>query len=175
MKYRILAVALIACLLLCGCGAKEPAATEPVKAPGGEPVPEEITEPVEQKEPVSAEDLTVENAPITLAQLQGDWHLDGDYTEKTTGMSLEDFYGALWEEENILNFAEDGTTYYIAGICYGNGKYRVTENGILVEYAGEEDEDDAGFNLLTVERGDVLRIGMDQYGDGNLVWWVKTA
>ena len=112
-----------------------------------------------------------ENAAATLQEVTGDWHLDGDYTQEKSGMSLEDFYGAVWQDENILQFRQDGTMYYKAGMCYGNGKYRITERGIRVEFAGEEDEDDAGFTLLILERDDGLRIGMDQYGDGTYVYW----
>ena len=144
MKYRILTLALALCLVLVGCGKAEP------KGP-----------------------TVAENAPISLEELLGDWHLDGEYTQEKTGKTLEDIYGALWEEEDILQFSEDGRMYYKAGICYGNGTYNVTEKGVMVEFAGDEDEDDAGYNLLLVERSDKLRIVMDQYGDGTDVYWVK--
>lgn len=141
MKFRVLVLALAACLLLGACGAKET--------------------------------IQEENAVASLEELKGQWELDEEYTLEKTGMSLEDFYGALWEEEDILELKADGTVRYKAGICYGNGTYRITDQGIRVEFAGDEDEDDAGTTLLIVERGDELRIGMDQYGDGNYVYWEK--
>ena len=170
MKVRILILTLVACLLLCSCGAKESApATEPATTPSTEPATEPATQPATKPTlPPS-----VENGPISMEELLGEWHLDGEYTKEKTGMTLEDFYGALWEDEEFLKFDEDGTTRYRAGICYGNGVYSITEKGVMMAYAGDEDEDDAGFNLLIVDRGDVLRIGMDQYGDGNYVYWEK--
>ena len=170
MKVRMLFVVLVMGLLLCSCGTKETAPeTEPATVPVTEPAADAITESVPESEPVPS----VENGPISAEELLGVWHLDGDYTKEKTGKTLEDIYGALWEEEDVLEFSADGTMYYKAGICYGNGIYSITERGVLAEYAGEEDEDDAGFNLLIVERSDVLRIGMDQYGDGTYVYWVK--
>ena len=145
MRYRILALLLAACLVFCGCGQTM-----------------ETTDTAE-----------TENGVVAKSELVGQWHLDGAYTQEKSGMSLEDFYGAVWEDENILQFEEDGSMYYKAGICYGSGKYTVTEKGVRVEFAGEEDEDDAGFTLLIVDKTDVLRIGMDQYGDGNYVYWIK--
>ena len=174
MNVRILILTLVACLLLCSCGTKESApATEPATTPATEPATAPSTEPATAPSTKPTLAPSVENGPISMEELLGEWHLDGDYTKEKSGMSLEDFYGALWEEEEFLQFNEDGTVRYKAGICYGNGVFSITENGVMVAYAGDEDEDDAGFNLLTVEQGDVLRIGMDQYGDGNYVYWVK--
>lgn len=144
MKFRILALILALCLVLVGCGEAEP------KGPTVE-----------------------ENAPISLEELLGEWHLDGEYTQEKTGKTLEDIYGALWTEEDIMKFSADATVYYKAGNCFGNGVYSVLERGVMVEFAGDEDEDDVGFNLLLVERSDKLRIAMDQYGDGGYVYWVK--
>ena len=140
----IFALVLALCLVLIGCGKAE-----------------------------TAGPAVAENAPITLEELLGDWRLDGAYTQEKTGKTLEDIYGALWQEEDIMRFSADASMYYKAGICYGNGTYSLTEKGVMVVYAGDEDEDDAGFNLLLVDRGDKLRIAMDQYGDGSYVYWVK--
>ena len=94
-------------------------------------------------------------------------------THREHPASIQELSEALWQEEDIMRFSADASMYYKAGICYGNGTYSLTEKGVMVVYAGDEDEDDAGFNLLLVDRGDKLRIAMDQYGDGSYVYWVK--
>ena len=176
MKHRILVLLVAASLVLGGCGLfsaevtrpTEPA-TEPVQqAPATEPTAEPTTEP--STEP-STEPPT-EPDGITEDDLIGSWKIDSQYTVDQGGMSPRDLYGSAIGNGEGMTFYGDGEFEYFAGACYGEGHYSLNGNEIHLTLAKGDPQ--LKNNTLVIREGDVLRIGMDQYGDGNLVWWAKS-
>ena len=174
MKYRWFIFALAACLLLGGCGlfsaevtrptepsqpAEQTPATQPTTAPATVPATEPTTAPTT---------LPVEDLPEIA--IVGQWNMDSQYTVEQ-GVSVRDIYGTSIRNGEGMTFYGDGTFSYYAGACYGEGTYALDGDRIRIKLTKGDPTLDGP---LVIEQTDVLRIGMDQYGDGNLVWWVKT-
>ena len=174
MKKSILISVLAACLALGGCGlfsAEVTRPTEPaqpvVQTPDTQPATEPTTEPTMEPttEPTTA---PVEDLPEVA--VAGQWNIDSIYTMEQ-GVSVRDIYGTSIRNGEGMTFYGDGTFTYYAGACHGEGTYALDGDSIRIKLTKG---DPALDGPLVIEQGDVLRIGMDQYGDGALVWWVKT-
>ena len=177
MKQKILVLSVAACLLLGGCGlfsAEVTRPTEPPRPVQEQPETEPITQPV--TEPTTApatEPVTEPVEDVAELDIVGQWNIDSQYTVETSGVSPRDLYGTAIRDGEGMTFNGDGTFTYFAGACYGEGRFALNGNEVRVSLT--KGDPALENNVLVVEEGDVLRIGMDQYGDGVLVWWVKTA
>ena len=105
-------------------------------------------------------------------QLIGTWKIDSQYTVAQGGMSPREVYGSAIQNGEAMVFYGDGEFEYFAGACHGEGHY--VHNGNEIRITLTKGEPELSNNILLIREGDVLRIGMDQYGDGNLIWWVKS-
>ena len=177
MKKSVIAAAVAACLVLSGCNlfsAEVTRPTEPAQvqqapettAPTTQPVTEPATEPSTEPATEPAED-------VVEIDVVGQWNIDSQYTVDAGGISPRDLYGTAIRNGEGMTFSGDGSFAYFAGACYGEGRF--TLNGTEIRVTLTEGDPTLENNVLVIREEDVLRIGMDQYGDGNLVWWVKTA
>ena len=175
MKYPVFVFVLAVCLVLSGCNLfsaevtrptqppqpvqqapQTQPTTQPTTAPTTEPATEPTTEPVED---------------LPELAIVGQWNMDSLYTTQQ-GVSIRDIYGTAIRNGEGMTFYGDGTFTYYAGACYGEGTYALDGDQIRVKLTKGDPQLDTP---LVIEETDVLRIGMDQYGDGNLIWWTKTA
>lgn len=70
-----------------------------------------------------------------------------------------------------MTFNADGSFSYYVAWCYGNGTFEVSDGSIIVNLS---DGDPISIEF-TVTTDGVIRIGVDQYLDGKLVFWVKNS
>lgn len=133
------------------------------------------SESIDKEKPISAiheNEITPEinNMLITKQELIGDWEVDTDYTMNYNKMSMWDFYGTSFSHGgNKMTFNSNGTFSYYVAWCYGYGVFDVKEGSIILNLSdGDPDSIE-----LTVTSDEVIRIGLDQYLDGKLVFWVK--
>lgn len=111
------------------------------------------------------------NSTITEQELIGEWVIDSEYTMEITGKSMKDLYGSAYKYGNGMTFSSDGIFEYYAGFCYGKGTYNINGEKVVVNIT--EGESGLGEQKLLVIKDGVTRIAMDQYQDGDLVFWVK--
>lgn len=129
-------------------------------------------EPTEEPEPDPTDPPAAETGGITVEELLGEWVVDTDYTKNVTGMSMWDMYGSSFSDGgNKMTFRSDGSCQYYVAWCYGNGSFAL-QNGEIVLNLSDGDPL-TGTVRLKITKDGVLRIGLDQYGDGNLVFWRK--
>ena len=173
MKQCLLAVALAVCLVLGGCGLFSAEVTRPTQppqpvqqTPATQPATQPTTEPTTQP---TTEPTTVPVEDLPEVAVVGQWKMDSLYTTEQ-GVSIRDLYGTAIREGEGMTFYGDGTFSYFAGACHGEGTYALDGDRIRVKLTKGDPTLDTP---LVIQNGDVLRIGMDQYGDGNLVWWIK--
>ena len=175
MKFKWLILTLMVCMLLSGCSLFTAEVTRPTEppmqqAPATEPATQPTTEPTTEPatEPTTAPTQPVED--VAELDVLGQWNIDSRYTVDKGGISPLELYGSAIREGEGMTFSGDGTFTYYAGTCYGEGTFSINGNEIRVTlHKGEPTLEN---NVLVVEDG---RIAMDQYGDGNLVWWARTA
>lgn len=174
MKNTWLILVLAACMVLGGCGlfsaevtrpteSPQPVRQSPETQPTAAPTTEPTTQPTTQPTTVPVEDLPE-------VAIVGQWRMDSLYTTEQ-GVSIRDIYGTAIREGEGMTFYGDGTFSYYAGACHGEGTYALDGEEIRVELSKG---DPTLESPLVIQNGDVLRIGMDQYGDGQLIWWTKT-
>ena len=173
MKKYLFAAALAICFGLGGCGLFSAEVTRPTEPP--QPVQQTpATQPTEAPttEPTTApttEPTTVPVEDLPEVAVVGQWKIDSLYTVEQ-GVIPRDLYGSSLREGEGMTFYGDGTFSYYAGTCYGEGTYALDGDRIRIKLTKGDPMLD---NPLVIENGDTLRIGLDQYSDGQLVWWTK--
>lgn len=110
---------------------------------------------------------------ITEGDLLGEWVVDEEYTMAFNDMSMWDLYGTSFSDSgNKMTFASDGSFSYYVAWCYGNGSFELRSGEIAVNL--DDAEPIQGAMRLKVMTDGVTRIALDQYGDGSLVFWVRS-
>ena len=186
MKKLTLSLALVTALVLGGCSLFEAEVTRPVEPAPTETVVEAPTAAPTTEPPTTAPTTEPTTAPsteppttipveeyLTESKIMGTWSLDAEYTLQKSGVSPRDLYGSAISYGAGMTFSGDGTFSYYAGSCYGEGRF--TMNGKELRVTLSKGDPDLENNVLLVDEGDVLRIGLDQYGDGTIIWWTKNA
>lgn len=112
----------------------------------------------------------IKNESVTKQELIGEWEIDTDYTMDYSNMSMWDFYGSSFSDGgNKMIFNSDGSFSYYVAWCYGNGTFDVQDGSIILNLS---DGDPSSIELTVTSDGEI-RIGLDQYLDGKLVFWTK--
>lgn len=115
---------------------------------------------------------TLETVSVTEEDILGEWVIDTEYTAAYSNVSMWDIYGSSFSGgENKMTFGADGAYQYYVGWCYGNGTFQI-ENGEIIAQLTDGDPIQGTLKLMVMKDG-VLRIALDQYEDGTLVFWTK--
>ena len=110
---------------------------------------------------------------ISEQELLGEWVIDTEYTMEFNDMSMWDFYGTSFSDGgNKMTFGSDGSYKYYVAWCYGNGTFEL-QNGEIAVNLTDGDPIQGAIKLFVMTDG-VTRIALDQYGDGNLIFWIKS-
>ena len=130
-----------------------------------------LTEEQEEETTEEAKPEKPDSAVITEADLLGEWTVDTEYTMDYNNMSMWDFYGSSFSDSgHSMKFGTDGSFEYYVAWCYGDGTYNLNGDTIQVDIIGDPLEGE--YELVVTSDGQV-RIGLDQYGDGSLIFWMK--
>lgn len=121
----------------------------------------------EQTESIAENDTDT----ITEQDLIGEWTLDNEYTMEYTGKSLTYFYGTMLKYGYHMTFGSDGSYEYGVSEYYGKGSFELRDGELYVDLT--EGNPFEGKVKLFVMTDDVICIAMDQFGDGNLIFWIK--
>lgn len=110
---------------------------------------------------------------FTLESLLGDWTLDSDYTMSVNSKSIMYFYGTSFHGSNHkMTFNSDGSFQYYIAWCYGNGTFDLQNNELIVNIDDGDPLQGKQKLIITNDNG-VVRIGINQYEDGNYIFWKR--